>query len=54
MGVGGATSTTSMQVVKVGLENPISLELAEILNWKIRNFFEKAVPILHKLVLNLT
>ena len=30
MDVGDATSTTSMDVVKVGLENPVGLELGEI------------------------
>ena len=40
MDVGDATSTTSMDVVKVGLENPVGLELREILYRKIRNFFE--------------
>ena len=39
MDVGGATSTMSMDVVKVGLENPVGLELGEILYRKMRNFF---------------
>ena len=40
MDVGDATSTTSMDVVKVGLEKPVGLELRKILYRKIRNFFE--------------
>ena len=41
MDVGDATSTTSMDVVKVGLEKQVGLELEEIQGWKIKNFFEK-------------
>ena len=40
MDVGDATSTTSMDVVKVGLENPVSLELREILYKQMKNLFE--------------
>jgi len=41
MDVGDATSTTSMDVVKVGLENQVGLELKVILGWWIINFLEK-------------
>ena len=41
MDVGDATSTTSMDVVKVGLEKQVGLELEGIQGWKIENFFEK-------------
>ena len=41
MDVGDATSTTSMDVVKVGLEMQVGLELEGIQGWKIKNFFEK-------------
>ena len=41
MDVGDATSTTSMDVVKVGLEKQVGLELEEIQGWKIKNFLEK-------------
>ena len=39
--VGDATSTTSMDVVKVGLEKQVGLELEVIQDWKIKNFLEK-------------
>ena len=41
MDVEDATSTTSMDVVKVGLEKQVGLELEGIQGWKIKNFFEK-------------
>ena len=41
MDVGDATSTTSMDVVKVGLEKQVGLELEGIQGWKIKNFLEK-------------
>ena len=41
MDVGDATSTTSMDVVKVGLEKQVGLELEGIQGWKNKNFFEK-------------
>ena len=40
MDVGDATSTTSRDVVKVGLGKPVGLELGKILHRKIKNFFE--------------
>ena len=43
MDVGDATSTMSMDVVKVCPENPVSLELGKILNWKTRYFFENLI-----------
>ena len=41
MDVRDATSTTSMDVVKVGLEKQVGLELEGIQGWKIKNFLEK-------------
>ena len=41
MDVGDAMSTTSIKVVKVGLENKVGLELELILGWSIRKFSEK-------------
>ena len=41
MDVGDATSTGSMDMVKVGLEIRVSLELGVIQGWKIKNFFEE-------------
>ena len=41
MDVGDATSTTSMDVVKVGLEKQVGLELEGIQGKKNKNFFEK-------------
>ena len=41
MDVEDATSSTSMDVVKVGLEKQVGLEIEKISGWKIRDFFEK-------------
>ena len=43
MDVWDATSTTSMDVVKVGLENPVGFELGEILYWKMIFFWKPAL-----------
>ena len=40
MDVGDAMSTTSVIVVKVSFENPVGLELGEILYKQIRNLIE--------------
>ena len=41
MDVGDATSTTSMDVVKVGLKKQVGLEFRMIEGCKMINFFEK-------------
>ena len=41
MDVGDAMSTTSMDVVKVGLEKQVGLEIKNFPGWNIRDFFEK-------------
>ena len=43
MDVGEATSNTSIDVVKVSLENPVGLELEKILYRKKKKFFWKPV-----------
>ena len=43
MDVGDATSTTSMDVVKVGLENKVGLKLGVILDYKNKKFLSKTV-----------
>ena len=57
MDVGDATSTTSMDVVKVGLEKQVGLKLREIQGWKVKNLKKKNFSFLftlYKSVLILT